>query len=312
MELTAKQIAKIVNGTVVGNPDKIVNTVSKIEDATPLSLCFLSNKKYSHFLNSTLAGIIFIDDTLSEIPEHLTIIKCSHPYVAFCQILIQYFDYNDPNSGIHPTAVIEPTAEIGKNCYIGPHAYIGNQVTIGRNSKIFANTCIYEKTTVGQNTVIYSNVSIYYHSIIGDDCIIHSGTAIGSDGFGHAPLPDGTYIKIPQIGNVVIGNKVEIGSNTVMASQVGIAGSAKVGEWCMFGGQVGVAGHIKIGDKVSVGAQSGIPGNVKPGTTLMGYPAIDPKQFARSAAVYKKLPDMYSELGKLQKEIEELKKQINK
>ena len=166
MELTAKQIAKIVNGTVVGNPDKIVNTVSKIEDATPLSLCFLSNKKYSHFLNSTLAGIIFIDDTLSEIPEHLTIIKCSHPYVAFCQILIQYFDYNDPNSGIHPTAVIEPTAEIGKNCYIGPHAYIGNQVTIGSNSKIFANTCIYEKTTVGQNTVIYSNVSIYYHSII--------------------------------------------------------------------------------------------------------------------------------------------------
>ncbi|MDC0580126.1 UDP-3-O-(3-hydroxymyristoyl)glucosamine N-acyltransferase [Bacteroidia bacterium] len=336
MELTAKQIAKIVNGTVVGNPDKIVNTVSKIEDATPLSLCFLSNKKYSHFLNSTLAGIIFIDDTLSEIPEHLTIIKCSHPYVAFCQILIQYFDYNDPNSGIHPTAVIEPTAEIGKNCYIGPHAYIGNQVTIGSNSKIFANTCIYEKTTVGQNTVIYSNVSIYYHSIIGDDCIIHSGTAIGSDGFGHAPLPDGTYIKIPQIGNVVIGNKVEIGSNTsidranmgstiigngcridnlvqiahgveigentIIAGQVAIAGSTKIGSNCTFAGQSAVVGHITVADKTQLGGQGGINKDIKePGGTFAGSPHLPYKEEMKSRVLWRNLPKMEERIRLLEK-----------
>ena len=166
MKLSAKKIAEIVNGSVEGDKNIEVDTVAKIEDATPSSLCFLSNKKYTHHLKNTSAGIVLVDDSIKNLPEHITFIRCSHPYVAFCQILIQYFDYKDPNSGIHPTAIIEPSAEIGKNCHIGSHAYIGNHVVIGDNSKVFANSCIYEDSIIGQNTSIRSNVSIYYNTML--------------------------------------------------------------------------------------------------------------------------------------------------
>jgi UDP-3-O-[3-hydroxymyristoyl] glucosamine N-acyltransferase len=161
LTLTAAEIATIVNGTVEGNSNASIAKVSKIEDASSDSLCFLSNKKYIHYLKTTNAGIVLIDDTIQHIPEGLTVIRCSHPYVAFCTILIQYFDYKDPNQGIHPTAVIEPSAKIGANCHIGSHAYIGNGVVIGDNSKVMANTCIYEDSIIGRNTTIRSNVSIY-------------------------------------------------------------------------------------------------------------------------------------------------------
>ena len=181
MTLTAAEIATIVNGTLEGNPSTSITRVSKIEDATSDSLCFLSNKKYIHYLKTTDAGIVLLDDTIQPLPEGKTVIRCSHPYVAFCTILIQYFDYKDPNQGIHPTAVIETSAKIGANCHIGSHAYIGNNVIIGDNSKVLANSCIYENSIIGNNTTIRSNVSIYYETIIGDDCLIHSGTVIGAD-----------------------------------------------------------------------------------------------------------------------------------
>ena len=160
MKLTAQEIAEVVNGSVKGNQFVEVYTVAKIEDASSNSLCFLSNKKYIHYLKSTSAGIVLVDDSTKDIPDNLTIIRCSHPYVAFCQILIQYFDYKDPNHGIHSTAVIEPTAKIGKNCHIGSNAYIGSNVTIGDNSKVFANSSVYENTTIGNNTSIRSNVAV--------------------------------------------------------------------------------------------------------------------------------------------------------
>ena len=244
MKLTAKKIAEVVNGSVKGNQFVEVNTVAKIEDASSNSLCFLSNKKYIHHLKSTSAGIVLVDDSIKDIPDNLTIIRCSHPYVAFCQILIQYFDYKDPNHGIHSTAVIEPTAKIGKNCHIGSHAYIGSNVTIGDNSKVFANSSVYENTTIGNNTSIRSNVAVYYNSIIGNNCIIHSGAVIGSDGFGHAPLTDGTYIKIPQIGNVIIHDNVEVGSNTSIDRAN--MGSTIIGKGCRIDNLVQIAhGGVK-------------------------------------------------------------------
>lgn len=335
MKLTAAKIAEIVNGTVIGDESVEASTVSKIEDATSKSLCFLSNKKYGHYLQTTNAAIVLLDDKIDKIPAGLTVIRCSHPYVAFCQILIQYFDYKDPNKGIHPTAVIEPTAQIGKDCHIGAHAYIGAHVKIGNHSKIFANSSIYENSVIGNNTVIRSNVAIYYQSRIGDDCIIHSGTVIGSDGFGHAPLPDGTYIKIPQIGNVVIGNKVEIGSNTsidranmgstvigngcrldnlvqiahgveigentVVAGGVCIAGSAKIGSNCVFAGQSGVVGHVTVADGTQLGGQAGINKDIKePGGIFSGSPHLPFKDEMKSRVLWRNLPKLEQRVRKLE------------
>ena len=335
MKLSAAKIAEVVNGTVEGIESVEVSTVSKIEDATSESLCFLSNKKYSHFLQTTNAAIVLLDDKIKKIPAGQTVIRCSHPYVAFCQILIQYFDYKDPNTDVHPTAVIESTAQIGDNCHIGAHAYIGSNVKIGNNSKVFANSSIYEDSVLGNNTIIRSNVAIYYQSEIGDDCIIHSGTVIGSDGFGHASLPDGTYIKIPQIGNVVIGNKVEIGSNTsidranmgstiigngcrldnlvqiahgveigentVVAGGVCIAGSAKIGSNCVFAGQSGVVGHVTVADGTQLGGQAGINKDIKePGGIFSGSPHLPFKDEMKSRVLWRNLPKLEQRVRELE------------
>lgn len=342
MKLLAQKIAEVVNGTVEGNSDVEVSTVSKIEDATSESLCFLSNKKYGHYLQTTSAGIVLVDDSITNVPDGLTVIRCSHPYVAFCTILIQYFDYQEPHKDIHPTAVIEPTATIGKNCHIGPNAYIGDRVSLGDNVKIYANTCIYEDTTIGKNTSIRSNVSVYYQSVIGDDCLIHSNTVIGSDGFGQAPLPDGTYIKIPQIGNVVIGNNVEIGSNTsvdranmgsttigngckidnlvqiahgveigentVLAGGVFVAGSSKIGSNCVFAGQAGVVGHISIADKTTIGGQAGVNKDIKePGGTFSGAPHLPFKDEMKSRVMWRNLPKLEMRVRELEQKLKESK-----
>ena len=320
MEFSAKQIAEYIQGIIVGDENATVHTFAKIEEGVPGALSFLSNPKYTHYIYDTKSSIVLVNKDFE--PEHelqTTLIKVDNAY--------------------------ESLAKIGKNVYIGPFTCIEDGAEIGDNVCIHPQATIGSNVKIGMNTIIYPHVTIYQDCRIGNNCILHAGAVIGADGFGFAPGADG-YEKIPQIGiveledNVEIGantcidratmghtlikqgvkldnliqvaHNVEIGKHTVMASQVGIAGSAKIGEWCMFGGQVGVAGHIKVGDHVNVGAQSGIPGNTKSNTTLMGYPAIDPKQFARSAAIYKKLPDMYVELGRLQKEIEELKKQLNK
>ena len=341
MEFSAKQIAEYIQGIIVGDENATVHTFAKIEEGVPGALSFLSNPKYTHYIYDTKSSIVLVNKDFE--PEHelqTTLIKVDNAYESLAKLMALYEMSISKKQGVSPLASIAESAKIGKNVYIGPFTCIEDGAEIGDNVCIHPQATIGSNVKIGMNTIIYPHVTIYQDCRIGNNCILHAGAVIGADGFGFAPGADG-YEKIPQIGiveledNVEIGantcidratmghtlikqgvkldnliqvaHNVEIGKHTVMASQVGIAGSAKIGEWCMFGGQVGVAGHIKVGDHVNVGAQSGIPGNTKSNTTLMGYPAIDPKQFARSAAIYKKLPDMYVELGRLQKEIEELK-----
>lgn len=345
MEFSAKQIAEYIQGVIVGNENATVHTFAKIEEGIPGALSFLSNPKYTHYIYDTQSSIVLVNKDFE--PEHeikATLIKVENAYESLAKLMTLYEMSQPKKQGIDPLASIAANAKIGENVYVGPFACIEEGAVIGDNTYIHPHVTVGCNAKVGNNTILYPHVTIYHDCRIGNNCILHAGSVVGADGFGFAPSPEG-YEKIPQIGiaileddveigantcvdratmgatiihkgtkldNLVqIAHNVEVGSNTVMASQAGIAGSAKIGEWCMFGGQVGVAGHIKVGDHVTVGAQSGIPGNIKSGSTLMGYPAIDPKQFARSAAIYKKLPDMYTELGRLQREIEELKKQLN-
>lgn len=346
MEFSAKQIAEYIQGVIIGDEEATVHTFAKIEEGIPGALSFLSNPQYTHYIYDTKSSIVLVNkDFQPERDIQATLIKVDNAYESLAKLMTLYEMSKPKKSGINPLASVAASAKIGKNVYIGAFACIEEGAEIGDNAYIHPHVTVGCNAKVGENTILYPQVTIYHDCRVGNQCIIHAGAVIGADGFGFAPSAEG-YEKIPQIGiaiiedNVEIGantcidrstmgativhkgvkldnliqvaHNVEVGSHTVMASQVGIAGSTKIGEWCMFGGQVGVAGHIQIGDHVNVGAQSGIPGNTKSGSSLMGYPAIEPKQFARSSAVFKKLPDMYSELGRLQREIEELKKQLNK
>ena len=346
MEFSAKQIAEYIQGTIIGNENATVHTFAKIEEGIPGALSFLSNPKYTHYIYETQSSIVLVNNDFE--PEHeisATLIKVDNAYESLAKLMTLYQMSLPKKTGVSPLASIADTAKIGKDVYIGPFVCIEDGAEVGDKTYIHPNVTIGCGAKIGQNCLLYPNVTVYHDCRIGNNCILHAGSVVGSDGFGFAPSPEG-YEKIPQIGiailedNVEIGantcidratmgativhkgakldnliqiaHNVEVGSHTVMAAQVGIAGSTKVGEWCMFGGQVGAAGHSKIGDKVNIGAQSGIPGNIKSGSTLIGTPAVDPKIFARSSAIYKKLPDMYRDLNQLQKEIEELKQQINK
>lgn len=346
MEFSAKQIAEYIQGVIVGDENATVHTFAKIEEGVPGALSFLSNPKYTNYIYETQSSIVLVNRDFE--PEHeikATLIKVENAYESLAKLLTLYEMSRPKKTGIDSLASISQSAKVGEGCYVGPFACIEDGAVIGNNVYIHPHVTVGCNAKIGDNCIIYPHVTVYHDCIIGNNCILHAGSVIGADGFGFAPSAQG-FEKIPQIGIVIleddveigantcidratmgatiihkgvkldnlvqVAHNVEIGSNTVMASQVGIAGSAKIGEWCMFGGQVGIAGHIKVGDRVTVGAQSGIPGNTKSGVSLMGYPAIEPKQFAHSAAIYKKLPDMYVELGKLQKELEELKKQINK
>ena len=346
MEFSAKQIAEYIHGTIIGDENATVHTFAKIEEAIAGALSFLSNPKYTPYLYNTQSSIVLVNKDLE--PKHeikATLIKVDNAYESLAKLMMLYEASLPKKQGIDPLASVATNAKIGNNVYIGAFACIEEGAEIGDNTYIHPHVTVGCNAKVGANTILYPNVTIYHDCRVGNNCILHAGSVIGADGFGFAPTENG-YEKIPQIGIAILEDDVEIGANTcvdratmgatiirkgvkldnliqiahnvevgnhtVMASQVGIAGSTKIGERCTFAGQVGVAGHITIGDHVTVGAQSGIPGNTKSGTTLMGYPAIDPKQFARSAVIYKKLPDMYTELGCLKREIEELKKQLNK
>lgn len=346
MEFSAKQIAEYIHGTIIGDENATVHTFAKIEEGIAGALSFLSNPKYTHYIYNTQSSIVLVNKDFE--PEHeikATLIKVDNAYESLAKLMMLYEASLPKKQGIDPLASVATNAKIGNNVYIGAFACIEEGVEIGDNTYIHPHVTVGCNAKVGANTILYPNVTIYHDCRVGNNCILHAGSVIGADGFGFAPTENG-YEKIPQIGIAIleddveigantcvdratmgatiirkgvkldnliqIAHNVEVGSHTVMASQVGIAGSTKIGERCTFAGQVGVAGHITIGDHVTVGAQSGIPGNTKSGTTLMGYPAIDPKQFARSAVIYKKLPDMYTELGCLKREIEELKKQLNK
>lgn len=342
MEFTAKQIAELIQGRIEGDENATVNTFAKIEEGKKGAISFLSNPKYTHFVYNTESTIVLIDENVKlEQPTKATLIRVKNAYECVAKLLQMYDAMKPKKTGIDSLAFISPKAKIGNNCYIGAFAYIGDGVEIGDDCQIYPHAVIYDNAKLGNNCLIYPNVSIYHDCHLGNNVTIHSGSVIGADGFGFAPTPDG-FDKIPQIGIVTIEDNVEIGANTcidrstmgstyirkgakldnliqiahnaevgentVMAAQVGVAGSTKVGKWCMFGGQVGMAGHISIADGTQVGAQAGITNTVKKADApIIGSPAIDAKAYMKAYAVYRRLPEMYQELNALKKEIEQLK-----
>ena len=323
MEFTAKQIAEFVQGRVEGNELAAVNTFAKIEEGREGAISFLSNPKSTHYLYDTKSTIVLINEDVElERPVSATLIRVKNAYESVAKLLQLYESMRPKKTGVDPLAFVSASAKIGQDVYIAPFAYIGDNVTIGDGSRIFPHVTIYEGCRIGKNVTI------------------HAGAVIGADGFGFAPNQEG-YDKIPQIGIVVIEDNVEIGANTcvdrstmgqtiihkgvkldnliqvthnceigentVMSAQVGMAGSTKIGSWCMVGGQAGFAGHIQVADKTFVGAQCGVISNTKGNEQLIGSPAMEPKAFFKSMAVMKHLPDMYRELNALRKELDELK-----
>ena len=327
MEFTAKQIAEFVQGRVEGNEQATVNTFAKIEEGREGAISFLSNPKYTHYLYDTKSSIVLINEDVElEHPVSATLIRVKNAYESVAKLLQLYESMKPKKTGVDPLAFVSKTAKIGENVYIAPFAYIGDNVTIGDGSRIFPHVTIYEGCRIGKNVTI------------------HAGTVIGADGFGFAPSQDG-YDKIPQIGIVIIEVNVEIGANTcidrstmgqtiihkgvkldnliqvahnceigentVMSAQAGMAGSTKIGSWCMVGGQAGFAGHIQVADKTFVGAQCGVISNTKGnGEQLIGSPAVNPKMYFKARAIDAKLPDMYRQVAALQREIDEIKKKL--
>lgn len=345
MEFTAKQIADLIQGRVEGDENAKISTFAKIEEGKPGAISFLSNSKYIHYIYDTASSVVLVDESLElEKPVKATLIRVKSAYEAVAKLLQIYDSMKPKKKGIDSLAFIDPTAKIGKDCYIGPFVAIGPNVTIGDGCVLHPHATVGEGATVGNNTEIYSNAVIYHGCKVGSNCILHAGCVIGADGFGFAPSKDG-YDKIPQIGIVTIEDNVEvgantcidrstmgstyvrkgvkldnlvqiahntdIGANTVMSSQVGVAGSAKVGEWCMFGGQVGIAGHIKIGNRVQLGAQSGVPSSLEDNQELIGTPPTTKTNYFRAQTIVRRLPEMYSQMSKMQRTIDELQKKID-
>lgn len=347
MEFTAKQIADFLQGEVEGNPDVKVNNFAKIEEGKPGTLAFLSNPKYTHYIYDTKADIVLVNaDFKAEKEIKATLIRVANSYEALAKLL-ELVEKSKPSKvGIEPMSYVAPSAKMGKEVYVAGFAYVGENVVVGDNSKIFPHVFIGENVVIGNNVTLYSGVKIYAGCKIGDNSIIHAGAVIGSDGFGFAPQADGSYHKIPQMGNVVIEKNVEIGANTVIdravmdstiiregvkldnliqiahnveigkhtviASQSGVSGSTKIGKNCVFGGQVGLAGHLKVGNNVKLGAQSGIMKNLKENSELIGSPAIPIRDWYKSSVIFGKLPEMYREIAQLKKEINELKDENSK
>jgi UDP-3-O-[3-hydroxymyristoyl] glucosamine N-acyltransferase len=347
MEFTAKQIAAYVGGEIIGDENVTVCTFAKIEEGVKGALSFLANPKYASYIYDTQSSIVLVNsDFIPERPIQATLIKTANAYESLAKLMALYESVKPKKTGISPMASVAASATIGENVYIGPFVSIGEKAIIGNNTVIEANTSVGDNATVGSDCILYNHVTIYHDCKVGNRCILHAGSVVGADGFGFAPGANG-YEKIPQIGiaileddveigantcidratmgatiikrgvkldNMVqIAHNVEVGSHTVMSAQVGVAGSTKIGEWCMFGGQVGITGHATIADRTLSGAQAGIAGSVKkPGQTIQGSPAIDAKAFMRSSVVFKRLPEMYSELNDLKKQVEELKAQLQK
>ena len=307
MEFIAKQIADLIGGRIEGDENAVVNSFAKIEEGHEGAISFLSNPKYTHYVYDTQSSVVLIgNDVVLERPVKATLIRVANAYESVAKLLQMYQSMQPKPTGVSSMAFIDSSATIGEDCYVGAFAYIGKNVSIGKGSIVYPHAVIMDGTAIGDECTIYPNVSIYHHCKIGNRVTLHSGAVIGADGFGFAPTAEG-YSKIPQIGNVVIDDDVEIGANTVMSAQAGMAGSTKIGEWCMAGGQAGFSGHIKVADKSFIGAQCGVIGNTKSGEQLIGSPAMDAKEYFRAFAVYRRLPDIYKQIGQMQKEIEKLK-----
>jgi UDP-3-O-[3-hydroxymyristoyl] glucosamine N-acyltransferase len=339
MKFTAEQIAGILEGEVIGNPNAEVFRLSKIEEGTDGSLTFLSNPKYLNFIYSTQASVTIVNNTfIPDAPLTTTLIKVEDAYGSFSKILAFYDQVKHNKKGIEPQSVICENVRYGENLYLGSFSYIGNNVIIGNNVKIYPNSFIGDNVEIGNNVIIFAGAKIYSETKIGNNCNIHSGTIIGADGFGFAPTEDGTYNKIPQIGNVIIedsvdigaattvdratmgstiirkgvkldnqiqiAHNVEIGENTVIAAQTGVAGSTKIGKNCMIGGQVGIAGHLVIGNNVRIQAQSGIGRNIKDDETIQGSPAFAYSDYSKSYVHFRNLSKIVAELEELKKKID--------
>jgi len=334
MKFTAAQIAGILQGEVVGNPNAEVFKLAKIEEGTEGSLTFLANPKYNNYIYTTQATITIVNKTFEAEQEiTTTLIRVEDAYQSFSQLLEYYNQVKLMKSGIEQPSVISENVTYGSDLYLGSFCYVGKNVTIGKNVKIYPNSFIGDNVTIGDDCVFFAGVRIYSETVIGNNCIIHSGSIIGSDGFGFAPQENGSYRKIPQIGNVIIeddveigacttidratlgstilrkgvkldnhiqvAHNVEIGENTVIAAQTGIAGTTKIGKNCLIGGQVGFAGHLVIGDGVKIQAQSGIGKNLEAGEVVQGSPAFNYGDFAKSFVIFRNLPKLAADLEAL-------------
>lgn len=339
MKFTAKQISEILHGEVLGNPQEEVSKLSKIEEGEKGSLTFLSNPKYNPWLYVTEASVVIVDKKF--IPEkevNSTMIKVSDPYMAFTKLLEYYNEIQSERSGIENPVFINDSVSYGDDFYLGAFSYLSNNVRIGDRVKIYPNVFIGDNVIIGNDTTIYAGAKIYSETELGNNCTIHSGSIIGSDGFGFAPDKKGGYSKIPQIGNVIIGDHVDIGSgttidratlgstiiksgvkldnqihvahnveigeNTVIAAQTGIAGSTKIGKECMIGGQVGIVGHISIGNNVRIQAQSGIGRSIEDNEIVQGSPAMTYTDFSKSYVHFRNLPKLCSRLDELEKQLQ--------
>ena len=338
MKFTAAQIAGILQGEVIGNPNAEVFKLAKIEEGTEGSLTFLANPKYNNYIYSTQATITIVNKSFEAEQEiTTTLIKVEDAYQSFSQLLEYYNQVKLMKSGIEQPSVISENVTYGPDLYLGSFCYVGKNVTIGKNVKIYPNSFIGDNVTIGDDCVFFAGVRIYSETVIGNNCIVHSGSIIGSDGFGFAPQENGSYRKIPQIGNVIIeddveigacttidratlgstiirkgvkldnhiqvAHNVEIGENTVIAAQTGIAGTTKIGKNCLIGGQVGFAGHLVIGDGVKIQAQSGIGKNLEAGEVVQGSPAFNYGDFAKSFVHFRNLPKIVSDLEELKNTI---------
>ncbi|MFJ1322109.1 UDP-3-O-(3-hydroxymyristoyl)glucosamine N-acyltransferase [Capnocytophaga canis] len=338
MKFTALQIANILNGEVEGNPNVEVYKLAKIEEGEEGSITFLANPKYKHHIYTTKASIAIVNKSFyPDSPLEVTLVKVEDAYSAFSKLLEYYNQIKLNKVGIENPSFISSSATLGENVYVGAFVYIGENVQIGNNVKIYPNTYIGDNVTIDDNTTIFAGCKIYSETVIGKHCTLHAGVVLGADGFGFAPVQEGFYNKVPQIGNVIIkdyvdigagatvdratlgstvigkgvkidnlvqiAHNVEIGKNTVIAAQTGVAGSTKIGESCMIGGQVGIAGHLTIGNHVKIQAQTGIGRNVKDEETLQGTPALSYAEYNKAYVVFRKLPDILKKIEQLESKI---------
>ncbi len=347
MEFSAQQIADYLKGKVIGNKDIKVSGFSKIEEGAPATLTFLSNPKYEQYIYTTQADIVLVDDTFeAEKPLTATLIKVENAYQSLAMLMRLAESVKPQKEGIDEKAVVDSSAKLGEKCYVGALAYVGANVVAGEACKIYPQAFVGDNVRLGKNVTIYAGAKIYESSVIGNNCTIHAGAVVGADGFGFAPNEKGEFEKIPQIGNVIleddvevgantcidratmgstiirrgakldnliqIAHNVEVGENTVIAAQCGVAGSTKIGKNCMFGGQVGIAGHLTIADGNKFGAQTGVGRKLEtPNTVYQGSPALTAIQFNRTYAYFKRLPEMNTTIAELKKQIEELKNNVS-
>ncbi len=338
MKFTATQIAGILDGEIDGNSEVEVSKLAKIEEGTQGSLTFLANPKYTPYIYTTEASITIVDrDFVAENSVNTTLIRVEDAYKAFSKLLEYYNQVKMNKTGIEQPVFISETAQYGENMYMGAFSYLGENVNIGKNAKIYPNVYIGDNVTIGDDVVVFAGAKIYSESVIGNNCVIHSGAIVGADGFGFTPNDKGEYSKVPQTGNVIIedyvdvgagttidratlgstvirrgvkldnqiqiAHNVEIGENTVIAAQTGIAGSTKIGKNCMIGGQVGIVGHLTIGNNVRIQAQSGIGRNVKDNETLQGSPALNYGDYNKSYVHFKNLPKIIERFNTFEKKL---------